>query len=126
MANSQGVGHHTTLHSMQEIAVQYSAFLRKVLEFGPKTPEFTNHLQAGALEFREAYDMVIEHFGVSAAPVEVNWEEVAAINDVQTIEQQVVEKVGVSAGVGGLREIFAFLVQSGLLELITKTWFKTT
>lgn len=63
---------------LKDNAQKAAEVLRKILEFGPKTPEFTGHLQAAFEEVLAAKKMVTDHFGVAAGGVviTVEWAEV--------------------------------------------------
>lgn len=102
--------------------------LEKILAFGPKTPEFTSHLQIAGEELMAAKQMISDHFGGVAA-VDSSQKTVdelcAADPGLKGLVEQVEKAHGVKAeGVKGFREILTFILQNPQLITFIMSWFK--
>lgn len=121
-----GVGAIADVKQTSEAA---KLFLKKVLEFGPKTPEFTGHIQAGISEFAAAKDMAVAHFsgGVGGQTITITIEDCCE-HDVECKQlfERVVNESGLGAdGVQGIREWLTFIMQNPALITMIFSWFKT-
>jgi hypothetical protein len=89
------------VHSLEHIKEQAQAALaivNKILEFGPRVPEFTAHIQAGVEEFRLAGAMV-GLAGEGDLHVTCEFEDlVKECPELKTKCEAVAKQVGLSAG----------------------------
>lgn len=110
--------------SIKVVADNALAVVKKVLEFGPQTAEFTAHLQNGMVEFLAAKEMVAKHFGFAAdaGDDQVTWDKLCEAQP--ELREKYQELWRLAGNSGKFFDMLTLMLSNPAMLSMLMGWFK--